>query len=466
MTTLRLITLIAIAVSIGSCSKKPNLLEQIKTAGELRVATTNSPTTYYFGPDGRTGFEYELARRFANQLGVSLKLVIPPTAAVLPLVTRGKAHIAAAGITVTNERKDTLRFGPTYKIVTQQLVYRRGSPKPRTVADLASRRIEVLVGSSYSERLRELHTDDHQLTWSEREDSDIEELLEAVWEQTIDHTVADSHILAQLRRLYPELAPAFDISQPQALAWAMAKSEDESLIDAVTAFFSQLRSAGELERLSDRYFGSGTSFDYVNARAFLRQADARLPTYRAAFERAAVDYELDWQLLAALAYQESHWDPLARSPTGVRGMMMLTRATAKRLGVENRLDASASIDGGSRYLRDMRKRLPARIPEPDRTWLALASYNVGPGHLEDARVLTDRQGGNPDRWIDVRERLPLLTRKQWYSQTRYGYARGAEPVRFVRNIRRYYDVLQWLTHAKNADQEPVLESLNIDTPVL
>ena len=466
MTAPRTIIFIALTLSLGSCGKKPNLLEQIKAVGVLRVATTNSPTTYYFGPDGQSGFEYELARLFADELGVSLKLIIPPTGAVLPLVQTGKAHIAAAGVTVTNERKDRVRFGPTYKIVSQQLVYRRGTRKPTEIADLVGKTIEVSVASSYAERLRELHKQNGALVWSEREDTDIEELLEAVWEQTIDHTVADSHILAQLRRLYPELAPAFEIAHPQALAWAMSMSDDNSLVEAVAAFFSKLRASGELDRLSDRHFGLGTSFDYVNARAFLRQAEARLPEYRPVFERAAADYGMDWQLLAALAYQESHWQPLARSPTGVRGMMMLTRATAKRLNVENRLDATASIDGGSRYLRDIKRRLPDRIPEPDRTWLALAAYNVGLGHLEDARVLTERQGGNPDRWIDVRNRLPLLARKQWYSQTRYGYARGAEPVRFVQNIRRYFDVLQWLTQAKTAEQAPIFESLNIDSPVL
>ena len=154
---------------------------------------------------------------------------------------------------------------------------------------------------------------------------------------------------------------------------------------------------------------------------------------------------MDWRLLAAIGYQESHWNPRARSPTGVRGIMMLTLNTAKHIGVKNRLDAEQSIMGGAKYFKIVLKRIPARIPEPDRTWFALASYNIGWGHVEDARILTERQGADPDRWVDVKERLPLLRQRKYYKQTRYGYARGNEPVQYVDNIRRYYETLQWIS---------------------
>jgi membrane-bound lytic murein transglycosylase F len=162
------------------------------------------------------------------------------------------------------------------------------------------------------------------------------------------------------------------------------------------------------------------------------------------FQEVALAYDLDWRLLAAIGYQESHWDPDAASVTGVRGVMMLTQRTATQLGVTDRLDPEQSIEGGARYFKQMRKRLPGRIPEPDRSWMALAAYNMGMGHLRDARKLTQQQGGNPDRWQDVNERLPLLSQEKYYRETRYGYARGYEARQYVENIRRYYDALIWM----------------------
>jgi membrane-bound lytic murein transglycosylase F len=152
---------------------------------------------------------------------------------------------------------------------------------------------------------------------------------------------------------------------------------------------------------------------------------------------------LDWRLIAAISYQESHWRPRAKSPTGVRGMMMLTQPTAKEVGVTNRLDAQQSLEGGAHYFLKLHQRLPEEIQEPDRTWFTLAAYNVGWGHLEDAREITHFQGGDANRWVDVKERLPLLERKEWYKYTKHGYARGNEPVTYVQRIRHYYEVLAW-----------------------
>ncbi|MGO1693869.1 MAG: transglycosylase SLT domain-containing protein, partial [Marinobacter sp.] len=181
--------------------------------------------------------------------------------------------------------------------------------------------------------------------------------------------------------------------------------------------------------------------NYVGARTFMHHVENRLPSYESLFRDHASIFNMDWRLLAAIGYQESHWRPNAISPTGVRGLMMLTRNTANYIGINNRLDAEESIQGGAKYFRMVHKKIPERIAEPDRTWFALASYNVGYGHLEDARRLTEGAGKNPDRWMDVKEFLPLLAQKEWYKQTRYGYARGHEPVLYVQNIRRYYDVL-------------------------
>ena len=179
------------------------------------------------------------------------------------------------------------------------------------------------------------------------------------------------------------------------------------------------------------------------------------------FEQYSGDF--DWRKLAAASYQESHWNPSARSPTGVRGMMMLTLPTAAYVGVDNRLDPEQSIRGGAFYLKDMMERLPDTIPENQRIWFALASYNIGLGHVEDARRLTESMGMDPDAWADVKKVLPLLQQSKYYKQTRYGYARGSEAVHYVDSIRRYYDTLVWIDDQTKQidiiDSEPTPEAI-------
>ncbi|UCE88185.1 MAG: membrane-bound lytic murein transglycosylase MltF, partial [Pseudomonadota bacterium] len=264
---------------------------------------------------------------------------------------------------------------------------------------------------------------------------------------------------------YPSLNVAFDISEPQPLAWAFPLSDDNTLYDAAEAFFEGLTVSGELDRLLERYYGHISKFDYAGTHIYLRHVNRRLPAYRELFERAASDNNLDWRLLAAVAYQESHWNRHAVSPTGVRGIMMLTQATAAHVGIQKRTDPEQSITGGAHYLRKLLDKVPAHIPEPDRTFFALAAYNVGYGHLEDAREITKQRGGDADKWTDVKENLPLLRLRKWYSKTRHGYARGNEPVRYVENIRSYYDILSWHLD-RRFPPEPPNPVLSISPPVL
>jgi membrane-bound lytic murein transglycosylase F len=451
---------------LTACEKPPSQLEQIQQHNELIVITRNSATTYYEGPNGPTGFEYELAKQFADYLGVELHIVIPPNFNdILPLVTLGDAHLAAAGLTVTEKRRGEVRFGPSYHQITPQIVYRSGSKRPRSPADLTGT-LEVVAGSSHEERLEELRENFPELSWEAQPQQSNEELLTLVWQQLIDYTVADSHELAVNRHYYPELKPAFDLDEPQPLAWAFPISEDDSLYLAAGTFFKRITDNGTLEQLIERYFGHIETFDYVGTRRYQAHVEQRLPQYLELFVEAADETGMDWRLLAAIGYQESHWDPEAVSPTGVRGLMMLTLDTAKDLGIENRSDPEQSIAGGAEYLASMVKRLPEHISEPDRTWMALAAYNVGLGHLEDARKLTIKNKGDPNRWVDVKKNLPLLSKKKWFQQTRYGYARGREPVRYVENIRTYYDILVWLTEQEVAGNGHQHKPLEFDSPAL
>lgn len=444
--SLVLLPLGAAAVLTAGLAKPPTMLEQVMQEGELVVATRSGLTTYYQDTQGPAGLEYDLARLFAEHLGVDLKIVeVDQFNAILPMVIRREVHLAAAGLSVTDERRERVRFGPAYQEVTQQLVYRSSASMPQGPQDLNGATIHLIAGSSHVAHIKGLAQEYPSLDWLEDDDVDSVQLLSRVWQREIPYTVADSNELQLNQRFYPELRAAFDIGEPQQLAWAFAMGKDDSLREAAHEFFALLETDGRLDQLKERYYGHAGDFDYVGVRRFLRHIDQRLPDYLATFKESADQHDHDWRLLAAVGYQESLWNPRAISPTGVRGIMMLTRATAADMGYQNRIDPTNSIRGGARYLRLIERRLPDTIREPDRTWFTLAAYNIGPGHLQDARMITRQRGGNPDRWIDVMDNLPLLMEEEWYRQTRYGYARGTEAVNYVQNIRGFYDILVWQT---------------------
>jgi membrane-bound lytic murein transglycosylase F len=427
---------------------RASLLDQIKSDGKLIVVTRNNPTTYYEDADGPVGLEFEMVKMFADELGVELILLVPDTLDdLLNDLLENKVHIAAAGLTITKERKKKFLFGPAYQEITEQLVYNRDNKRPRSLFGLDGS-LEVVANSSHEERLNELADTSDDLTWKSNHELSSEELLKMVSDNIIEYTVADSNQLLLSQRFLINLRAAFDISGPLPLAWAMPKSDDKSLLLEVQKFFKKIKENGELKRMIERNYGHVEDFDYVGTKIFLRHIKTRLPAFQSLFEDAATMNDLDWRLIAAIGYQESHWDPKAVSPTGVKGLMMLTRKTAKEMEVKNRRDPESSISGGTKYFKQIIERMDKDIPEPDRYWMAMAAYNVGYSHLQDARVITRKLKKNPNLWIDVKQALPLLAQRKWYKQTRYGYARGWEPVRYVENIRSYYDILKQMIDDK------------------
>jgi membrane-bound lytic murein transglycosylase F len=429
---------------LGTCSQPPTVLEQIMRAGELRVVTRNLPSAYYLGAAGPQGPEFDLASRFAAELGVRLFIYsVPNVADAMRELESHRAHIAAAGLTRGIRLPLQTGFGPPYQQVREHLIFRQDEPRPRNLRQANNGHIEVVEGSAHAATLDQLRTSLPSLTWVENPTAETEELLYRLSRREFDYTVADSNEFAIGRAFHPEIRIAFDLSGGKALAWAI-DTRDASLLQRVTAFYSSLKAEGRLASILDTYYGNTDRFDYIQARVFSEHVETRLPQYRHWFREAAAEVGVDWRLLAAIGYQESHWSPTATSQTGVRGLMMLTEETARALNIADRLDPRDSIFGGARYFVWLRNQIPKRILEPDRTWFTLAAYNVGVGHLEDARILTQMHGKNPDSWNDVREHLPLLTQTKWYTLVKRGYARGWEPVRFVENIRSYIDILDWV----------------------
>ncbi|WP_052282255.1 membrane-bound lytic murein transglycosylase MltF [Kluyvera genomosp. 1] len=423
--------------SIPWFGKPENRIAAIQERGELRVSTVLSPLTYSTFNDKDIGLDYELAQQFADYLGVKLKITVRQNISQLfDDLDHGNADMLAAGLVYNSERSKSYQPGPTYYSVSQQMVYRVGNTRPRNLSNISADQLTVAPGQVVISDLQSLkETKYPDLSWTVDEKRGSVDLMQAVIDGKLDYTIADSVAIGLFQRVHPELAVALDITDEQPVTWFSLQDDDNTLSAAMLDFFNNINEDGTLARLEEKYLGHGDDFDYVDTRSFLRAVDNVLPDLQPLFEKYAS--EIDWKLLAAISYQESHWDPQATSPTGVRGLMMLTKNTAQSLGLSDRTDAEQSISGGMRYIQDMMTKVPDSVPQEERIWFALAAYNMGYAHMLDARALTAKQKGNPDSWADVKQRLPLLSQKPWYSKLTYGYARGHEAYAYVENIRKY-----------------------------
>ncbi|MEM1412719.1 MAG: membrane-bound lytic murein transglycosylase MltF [Pseudomonadota bacterium] len=442
-----LLTVMALALShyFGSeGSVAPdNRLADIQERGHIIMLTRNGASSYFLDGAGPSGPEYTLARGFADSLGVDLRVrVVREFGDLDELLKAGEGDLIAANLSKTPARTSEFRFALPYAETHTLVVVRKGLRMPETLEDLEGLRGVVLAGSSYEEWLAQEAGD--RLTWESRDNVGVEGLLHAVSEGEFEYTLVDERIFGLQRRYYPGVRTAFTVGEDQELAWAFQRDDDDSLVQAADLYLRQAREDGDLLAIEERFFSPPERLDLVDMMHFQARMRERLPHYLPFFQEAADQHDLDWRLLVAMGYQESHWDPFAVSPTGVRGVMMLTLNTARSVGVDDRVDPLQSIRGGAEYFVRLRNRLPERIAEPDRTWFTLAAYNIGMGHLEDARRLTEQQGGNPDYWLDVRDRLPMLAQEQYHRHTRYGYARGFEAKAYVDNIQRFFETLVWM----------------------
>ncbi|MBI1398452.1 MAG: membrane-bound lytic murein transglycosylase MltF [Betaproteobacteria bacterium] len=409
----------------------------------LVVLTRHSVTTRYVNGRGEyAGLENDLAELFARELKVPVRFVVAHSyGEVLTRLERGEAHLAAASLVATPDLHSAFTFGPGYMRVRQILIRRKDVRNPRSIEALGDKQVVVTAQSSGEEALDAALRKAPDLNVDIMHARQPEAVTKWLAAGEAEFGVIGSHVFDQLRAAMPQLRMAMSLDKPQQLAWAFPRDADPDLVKAAKRFFAKISKDGTLDQLIDRYYGQVNRLSDLQIDAFLDDCQTRLSAYRDTFLEAQKQTGVDWRLIAALGYQESKWDPVATSPTGVQGFMMLTSDTAERMGVKNKLDPRESILAGARYLRTLRDTLPDRIEEPDRTWLALAAYNQGLGHLEDARILAQRMGLDPDVWIDVRRALPLLANPDYNWELRYGYARGGEAVALAENVRAFYHIL-------------------------
>jgi membrane-bound lytic murein transglycosylase F len=434
-----LLLFVAIVFYIGSFLRRDGL-EVIRDREEITVLTVNNAHCYYIYRDRPTGFEYDLAKAFSTYLGVRLKVVTSSPDELYAKLRSGMGDFIAANLSSSMSRGSLVAFSDPYLVVKHQVIIHKDNSQIRTLADLRGRTIYVRRGSAYEETLKELKRDKKwNISIQRYEDMPTEELIKMVNDKQIGITISDSHIAMLNRRYCPDVRIAFSIGRPQFLSWAVRKS-DQALLEKIDEFLRKIKQDGTFRAIYRKYYGNVEDFDYVDLKKYHESLEERLPKYRAFFEKAAQKYDFDWRLIAAMVYQESHFDPEAISFTGVEGIMQLTQDTAADMGVMDRKSVEKSIMAGARYLRQLYNQFD-EVGNPDRLYLALASYNVGRGHVTDAQKIASEKGLDSNSWAILEQVLPLLSYREYYKKTTYGYCRGTEPVNYVNRIRTYYDIL-------------------------
>nr|WP_320194238.1 membrane-bound lytic murein transglycosylase MltF [uncultured Desulfobacter sp.] len=420
-------------------------LKQIQKRGTIRMITTNTATSYYMYRDSPMGFEYDLAKAFADHLGVALDVIVPEWNTMFDVLNSGQGDFIAAGITITESRERIALFSDPYMPVQQKFIHHKLKFGIKNLEQLAGKTIYVRKGTSYQERLEELKASGIDLKILPLKDVATEEFIRLVSEKKIKYTIADSNIALLNRRYYPDIIIGLPIQEEEYLGWAVKKT-NRGLRDQINAFLEMAEETGIFAKLYEKYYGNVEIFDYFDLKKFHERIKTRLPEYKTMIKKESEKYGFDWRLIAAMIYQESHFNAKAKSRTGVRGLMQVTQETARLMGIKNRLDPKQSVKAGVKFFNMMHKRFND-IPDPrQKTRFALAAYNVGYGHVRDAQAIARQQGLDINKWTSLKKTLPLLSKRKYYEKTRHGYARGQEPVHYVERIFTYYDILRQKKH--------------------
>jgi len=435
-------------------------LDRILETGEITVITRNNSHCYYLYRDQTLGFEYDLARAFADYLGVRLKVKIADKwEGMIPALMDGSGAFIAASFTITPNRQQQVAFSEGYLAIRQHIIAHRKNLHIKSAEDLAGKTIHVRRGTSYQERLETLKSQGIDLDIELHDDIPTEELIQKIEEENMEVTIADSNIAFRNRRYYPKTIVSGPISPTEYLGWAV-HPKAHKLLEQINTFFKGIKTNGAFKRSYDRYYANVEDFDFVEIRTYHRRLKTRLPKYRPIIIQAAREHGFDWRLIAAQIYQESHFDPKARSHAGAYGLMQLTRSTAKSLEVKNILNSAQNINAGVRHLKDMYDLFDKAASSSDRLFIALAAYNIGQGHIMDARKLARKMSLDPNKWSSLTKTLPLLRYHKYYKNAAYGYCQGTEPIKYVKQIMIYYDILRHRGIEYRTDAAPLMKRLN------
>jgi len=416
-------------------------LNRIIKQGKITMVTDNNAVSYYIYRDSPMGFEYELAKEFADYLDVELEIVTPGWDSMFESLNSGRGDFIASGLTITEVREKFLLFSRPYMAIEQKFIHHKLKFGIKNLNQLAEKTIHVREGTSYQERLEELKKSGIDIDIQLLPNISTDEIIRMVSEKEIKYTIADSNIALLNRRYYPEIKIGMSIQEEEFLGWAV-KKDDEKLCEQINIFFEKAEESGILWKIYEKYYGRIEIFDYFDLKKFHERINTRLPKYKKIIIRESEKYGFDWRMIAAVVYQESHFNAAAESRTGVQGLMQVTKITAKQMGIKDRLHPEQSLKAGIRYLDVQYKKFKEIENSSQRLLFALASYNVGYGHIMDAQKIAEAQGLDKNKWESLKKTLPLLSKRKYYKKTKHGYARGREPVKYIENILIYFDILK------------------------
>ena len=412
--------------------------QRIQEKGYLTWVTRPSPLTYYNGLDGIIGLEYDILKTFCETHNLELNVIqAESNGELFKLLRNNNIDIAGANLTLTQERSEKYFATHGYDETFISLVSSLGEPKIKSIDALENYDGAVLNNSSYQEVAQHLIVN-NQAKINSIQGKSLYELLQMVLEGKIDFTLADANAVSIYQTYMPMLRVGLKLTQMHELVFLVDKKHnDDSLKIKLDDYINYYKSNNKVDNYKQFITSNLPNSKPADTLQFLKNYLKRWPLIKPMIYSIAEKYEVSPILLGAISYQESHWNAQAVSPTLVKGLMMLTKAVASEYDVTDRFDPKQSLDGGTQYFFKMKNKIPDRIVEPDRTNFALAAYNLGYGHLEKARVMTQKAGKNPDLWIDVKQFLPLLNQMKGFR------ADGKTAVRYVENIRAYENLLQW-----------------------
>ncbi|MEA3477350.1 MAG: transporter substrate-binding domain-containing protein [Bacteroidota bacterium] len=440
----------------SSSSSAKRDLKEIKESGTLYAVTMYSSTSYFLYRGHTMGFEYELLERIAKHLDVELQIVIAKD--IFEMVEKlheGKADIIAHGLAVTRLRKEYVNFTDELFLSHQVLVQRKPENwrqmklheiQESLISDnieLVGKTVSVRLNSSYFHRLNNLMEEIGDEIYIDTMPGDLEteKLIRMVVDGQIKFTVADNNIASINASYYPELDIKVPMSFSQRIAWSVRKSSPD-LVSAINRWLTEIKSTADFNVIYDKYFENKRDFRKRIKDDYFSSTSGKISQYDPLIKKYSKDLDWDWRLVSSLVYQESQFDPQAKSWAGAQGLMQLMPATARELGVNDRANPEENIKGGTKYLKYLWDKWEDINDSTQRIKFVMASFNCGYYHVKDATNLAEKHQHDKSKWDDNVELYILkLSNPEFFNDpvVHHGYARGIEPFTYVYEIFERFD---------------------------
>ncbi|MBE7443566.1 MAG: transporter substrate-binding domain-containing protein [Flavobacteriales bacterium] len=462
---------VVIVVFLSSCADDDYIepiyrdLDTIQTEGKLRALIHYSSTSYFIYKGVPQGFEYELLSLYADHIGTTLEVVpIKSLDSVFIELNKGTADIAAANLTVTEERKEQVYFTHPVLITKQVLIQRKPAnwkklkkkqvedSLVRSVHELAGKKIVVREHSSFFKELKRIEKEIKQDIEIEFVPGSFtsEDLIEMVAVGEKEYTVADKNIAMVNEWYYPNIDAKMVLSKHQDIAWAIRNNSD-SLLVSVNKWLGEFQKTKKFKSLLNKYFKNQHLVKNRVKHQYYTLSSGQISMYDELIKKHAPSIGWDWELLAALIYQESHFNNAARGWGDSFGLMQFMPETGARFGVDFSSGPEQNIIAGTKYIAKLNAIWEPEVEDKEeRIKFILASYNAGPGHVIDAKNLAVKYGKNPKLWSDVGYFLLNKSKRKYYNDdvVKHGYYKGFIAYDYVNEIMDRYH------HYKNITEAP------------